>query len=153
MGWRIDPLHRVNIGAFAELMSLMHVESGFSRYALDIERAVYVILTLAETEQDAYVRELWRGDQLVGGLVGEIQQHPFVDMRQAVDHAFYVRPEHRVGTGAARLVRDFEKWARGRGADRLQLSAAAGIDNVGASRFLAAVGVPSYGAVHVKELR
>ncbi len=151
MLWEVRDLTDGDMYDFAELAEGMHAESCYSKYTLDIERTIYIILAMAD-EDTAYVRGLYRRGKLVGALIGEVTQHPWVDMRLAVEHAFYISPECRGSKGAGILIDDFIAWARRKAADRVQVTAAAKEDNANVSRFLEGMGLRQYGYAHMMEL-
>jgi GNAT superfamily N-acetyltransferase len=135
---------------FADLAQEMVDESTWRRYVFDLERTIYLVLTIGAAE-DGYARGFFNIDKLMGFFVGEVQRNPWFNLRQGVDHAFYVGRRYRHGPAAVDLLADFEQWARARGAARIQLTAAAMDDNTRASAFLAARGHKQYGYVHMKE--
>lgn len=139
------------MAAFAELAEGMHEESCYSKYALDIERTVYIVLTMSEDES-AYTRGLFRAGKLVGAMIGEITVHPWVDMRLAVEHAFYIAPKYRGSKGAVLMINNFIGWARRKAADRVQITAAAKEHNEIVSEFLEKMGLRKYGYAHMMEL-
>lgn len=51
------------------------------------------------------------GGEPVGMMGGFVTEHFFGHDRVASDYGLYVRPEHRGGSAAVRLVRAFEEWA------------------------------------------
>lgn len=52
---------------------------------------------------------------IVGMMGGFVIEHFFGRDRIAHDYVLYVKPEHRRGTAAVRLIREFEKWAKAQG--------------------------------------
>lgn len=49
--------------------------------------------------------------KIIGMMSGFVVEHFFGHDRVASDYVFYVRPEHRGGSAAVRLLRAFEAWA------------------------------------------
>jgi hypothetical protein len=54
--------------------------------------------------------------EVAGGIGGGINTEPMSGRTIAVESFWYVRKEHRVGTGPMRLVMLFQKWAKEKGA-------------------------------------
>jgi GNAT superfamily N-acetyltransferase len=63
-----------------------------------------------------YTEGVWNGEHLVGFMCGNLSETFLNDEVNAYDKGFYVVPEHRGGTIAVRLLRNFERWARSNGA-------------------------------------
>lgn len=91
--------------------------------------------------------EDFRGLALMG-----ISEHYFSTYKWATDFAFFVRPEHRGGTLAVRLLREAEKWAKENGASEITILHNTGINTDKASRFFNGFGYETKGHIFTKGL-
>jgi len=97
--------------AALQLGERMHREAG--RVGWNAERFLEVL-----QQPHAYAC-LYRdaAGQCIGGLVGYVyREAQGLGDLVAQDLGWYVDPEHRGGTAAVRMVRDFEAWAKSKGA-------------------------------------
>lgn len=53
--------------------------------------------------------------RIIGMMAGFVIEHFFGHDKIASEYVLYVKPEHRRGTAAVRLIRAFEKWALSQG--------------------------------------
>lgn len=67
--------------------------------------------------------------RIIGMMGGFVAEHFFGHDRIASDYVLYVKPEHRRGTAAVRLIRTFEKWAAEQGVRAIQPGVTTGVAN------------------------
>jgi GNAT superfamily N-acetyltransferase len=65
---------------------------------------------------------------LVGMMAGFVFEHFFGFDKIASDYVLYVSPAHRGGTLMVRLVKAFESWAIGLGADEIAVGVSTEVD-------------------------
>lgn len=66
-----------------------------------------------------------------GMLLANAQPHPFADTWFATETVWWIDPDARGGSGAARMLRYFEDWARGKGCSITVMAALAIAPHVG----------------------
>lgn len=70
---------------------------------------------------NAEIHALYKGEELIGGLGGMIVPD-LLDGRLCAHEMFwFMHPDHRVGTGAIRLLKHFEQWAQRHDASEVRM--------------------------------
>jgi len=92
------------------------------------------------------------GGGVVGMMAGSVAEHFFGFSLTAFDFALYVRPEHRGGSVAVRLVKAFEEWARAAGAEDIALGISTGVHADRTKQLYERLGYTVVGSTHVKRL-
>ena len=106
-----------DVATIAALGELMALESPrFSQYPYQTERAAQTLESLINAPMGCVVVALHDG-LMVGFLAAAAFPHYACDFLQASDLAFFIHPDYRGGTSAARLVRFYVRWATGIGAE------------------------------------
>jgi GNAT superfamily N-acetyltransferase len=103
--------------------------SAFKGVTLDeevLERHLKIAGTSANP--DRYLRLAVKEGRLLGGFYGCLQTVYFSRLMIAKDLGWFVYPEARGGPAAVLLLADFEQWARVKGAVKLIIGQAVGID-------------------------
>ena len=54
--------------------------------------------------------------KLVGAMLADVIRPWYSDHLMGVEHAIYIKPEHRSGIAAARMIKQWIEWCRRRGA-------------------------------------
>ncbi|HVV59676.1 MAG TPA: GNAT family N-acetyltransferase [Gaiellaceae bacterium] len=103
--------------------------------------------------QDHFAAMAEIGGELVGYLGGALGTYPFCDEILAHDLGFYVAPEHRRSSAAARLARAFVAWARHKGAREVQLAVSSGVDVERIGAFYERLGLNKVGGIYRASLR
>jgi len=80
------------------------------------------------------------GGHIIGLMAGSLVQPAFSLDLMASDFLLYVLPQHRGGTAAFSLVRNYVDWARRGGAKIISVGVTAGINNDAAIAFYRAMG-------------
>lgn len=70
---------------------------------------------------DAVILGLWHDDRLVGGFGAAITQNINSGVRLGNEYFLYVSLDYRHGSGALRLIRAFQAWARTQNARRCRM--------------------------------
>jgi GNAT superfamily N-acetyltransferase len=147
----LRPLTPNDVPQLLELAREMHRTGVYAAYPMDEARVEFILTRLIEVPDALTIGYEIKGE-LVGAFVGEVVQDLWVDVRVAVDHAFYVREADRGSRAGILLLRAFENWALENGADVLRPVVYAGIDNQAVSGVLQRMGYESAGTVHKKEV-
>lgn len=66
-----------------------------------------------------------------GVLLAAAQQHPFADVKYAMETVWWVDPDVRGGRTAVHMLRDYEEWARDQGCAFIQMAALATFPRAG----------------------
>lgn len=140
-----------DVGQVIDLLEVMHEESWLSKYPLNKGRTTYIITALAD-DPAAFTMGYVEGDRIVGILVGEVIQHPFLDLYTAEDHFLYIHPRWRGGTAAVRLINQFQIYAAAQGAHKVAIQVTAGINNERTGALLAKLGYSDVGQYMAKEI-
>jgi GNAT superfamily N-acetyltransferase len=125
-------------------------ESRYARYGI-VEAKIETLVN-ASLESDELVALLAvDGDDVPFGFLGGIvSHHYFADMKYATNLVVYVSPEARGSRAAIKLIREFERVAKERGADEIMLGVTAGFHAPRIEKFYNALGYQTVGALTVK---
>ncbi len=91
--------------------------------------------------------------KLIGMMGGFAVEHFFGHDKTASDYVLYVAPEHRRGTTAVRLIRQFEKWAVAQGVRTIIPGVTTGTNNEVASGLYAKLGYERNGYTLIKRVK
>ena len=137
-------LTELGVGAVAESPFL-------SRYNYDPERLFqkgYERLKKAPKQNCVLMAEL--DGNPVGFLWAQIGEHLFVDALSAQCLTFYVKPEHRSGFAAVKLLKSYQRWAELQGCDTIALHVTSGLRMDTTDRFLRRMGFAQVGGNYEK---
>jgi len=81
---------------------------------VDQEKAVDLVESLLEAE-DAVIFVADDDGESVGFIVGFLGEILFNKVKYSTELAWFVRPEHRGGTVALRLLKAYEEWGKSKG--------------------------------------
>lgn len=101
----------------AELLSDLHAITSFSSLDFTVEKVESGVASFINSGQ--FVRVIDNGN-IAGLFIGLIVPTWFGDDSIAVDIAWYVSPEKRGSISSIRLVKDFIKWAKYKGAKQFR---------------------------------
>ena len=93
------------------------------------------------------------GGKIIGMMGGFAVEHFFGHDKIASDYVLYVKPEHRRGTAAVRLIRTFEKWAVEQGAAAIHPGVTTGVANERVRDLYARLGYEPNGYTLVKRIK
>lgn len=97
--------------ALLELGRKMHAESPrFSKLEYSDAKAEQLFNVLL-SNPNGVVLIADDESQIIGMMAGFASEHFFSQQLFASDFVLFIEPEHRGGTAAMRLVKEFEKWA------------------------------------------
>jgi N-acetylglutamate synthase-like GNAT family acetyltransferase len=142
----IRPATTNDIPAMVALGRLMHEESIYAPYAFDGEKVSNLIAALITTRFGiALVEE--QGGVVIGGFIGVIQQHWFGSDTCASDFALFVDPAHRTGMTGLKLIKQYIKTAREKGADQIMLANSTGVEAERVAKLFESLGFKRRGYV------
>lgn len=111
------------------LGAAMHAESPFwGRFAFSEERLAETLYALLGTPRGfVWIAEV--GEEIVGALLGMVEQHWMSSDLMATELAFYVRSDVRGGLHGPRLLAAFVAWTDAVGARATFAGLSSGIDS------------------------
>ena len=120
---------RIVITAFAEryledamqVAREIHAASLYRAFPLDEAKLANQLQGASNLASDRYFRLAVRADRVLGGFYGCVHRVFFCDELMAKDLGWWVREDARGSAAAVRLLADFERWARGKGARKVGL--------------------------------
>jgi len=125
----------------------MHAESAYSFLPYDCDKVRRLILSYLEDAETRCGLVLEEDGRPVGMLAGYMTDYFFCDEKVACDYLVFIDRRYRGGTGAARLIHGFRRWAEARGARELCLGISTGVDRVAIGRFYEKLGFRRVGGV------
>lgn len=99
-----------------------------------------------------YTEGVWAEDGLIAFMAGQLSETYLNDEINAYEKGLFVVPEHRGGTIAVRLVRNFEAWARKSGAKNIWMGQSVGQNQQSTLHFFERLGYPCQGFITCKKL-
>lgn len=90
--------------------------------------------------------------EVIAGLFGTVLAIYFGADLVAKDLAIFVKKEWRLSRAAFLLVRDFEKWAKSRGASKVMLSQSTGVNVAATGKFYELMGYDIMGVMAWKSM-
>jgi len=142
----LRPAEVTDVDTMIALGRRMHAESPrFSLMNFDSDK-VRALMVNAIAD-DRYFLMIAENDErdLIGGFVGFMAQHWFSTDQTAHDIALFVDPDRRGSIVAARLVKSFIDWARGRGAKQINLGISTGVMVEKTAQLYRSLGLKQYG--------
>lgn len=134
-----------DIAGVLELGALIVLESPtFRGDAWSPSRAEHTI-RCSMGEGGAFVAVSASG-QVVGAVLGWVDDHHFTDTRVAGEYATMLLPEWRRGWAGVRLLRAWARWALEAGADRLVVAESSGIKSKRVRAMLVRLGLEPSGS-------
>lgn len=143
---------RADIPRLVELGAAMHAASRQRVLAYDATKvAGYFALSIECPRQYTCVVAT-HDDDLVGFLIGYLEEYVFARAKLAYDTVFWVEPAHRNGVAARGLIDAFERWAREQGAVELYLGISSGIAPDRTAKLYEHLGFTREGAIYRRAL-
>lgn len=130
----------------------MWQESSYSH--LDYDHEVLVDMSeiwIADPEWH-YASVAEKDGYIFGMYVGSITQYYFGKDLVAVDQLLFIDPSKRGGIAAMRLIKDFEQWARSRGAKEVRPAVSTGVNIDQTKKLYESLGFETVGYTFKKEL-
>ena len=144
----IRNLVTTDVPRLLRIAELMHAESLYSMYPLNLERTKYILEELIPQYQ-VYTVGVEVDGVLVGVFLGEVTTDLWAEVHVARDIILYMVPEYRGGGHGVRLLKGFRKWAEPL-SDVVVISVFAGIDNEKMSGLLTRLGYSDAGSLHLR---
>jgi GNAT superfamily N-acetyltransferase len=152
------PIRFATTADIAQLVQLGQQIHGQTRFkhqdynAAKVAESLHGLVTRGQGKYGVFVAE--NGErQVVGVLIGVMEQPIFSERYTASVVYFLVRPEARMGGWGVRLLRAFEQWAANRKACEITFGINSGGDADGVARFAERMGYRRIGSNHAKECR
>jgi|3_EtaG_2_1085321.scaffolds.fasta_scaffold01080_7 GNAT superfamily N-acetyltransferase len=144
----VRDLHIADTPRLLEIAELMHGESVYKAYPLNLHRTKFILEDLIHNE-GVYSVGVTVGGELVGVFLGEVSTDLWADVQVARDIVLYLVPEHRGGGHGVRLLKGFKKWAEPI-SNVVVISVFAGIDNEKMAALLGRMGYSDAGSLHIR---
>jgi hypothetical protein len=103
-------------------------------------------------EPNVFARGYFNDGTLSSFFIGEVCDHPFMDVKLAQDLFIYSVPNARGGMAVVKLTKQFVDWAKDQDAYVCKLEISAGINNTRATEFFGKLGFRSSGSLMLMEL-
>lgn len=140
-----------DIPALLQLGGRMHKRGRFKNYAMDPARAGYIFTDILG-KPGVFARSAWVLSSPIAMLFGEITQDISIDVYCARTILMYGEGGFAAASAMRKLVKDFEVWAKGEGADLVYLDISGGVDDYRSSQLFASMGFKQTGYPVLKEL-
>ncbi len=148
---RIEPYSERHARAVLALGLAMRDESEAHRDMPYDEAKVLAQFRASLTSPDYCAFVALRGEEPIGLFLGMALSIYFSSTRVARDMAFYVRKDARGGRAALLLIRAFEAWAKGTGAQVMFLAQATGVAMQRTAKFYEHLGYRVVGVTSIKK--
>lgn len=125
----------------------MHIAAGYKDFVWDKDK----FLAFLETP-NVYAALYSIGDEYVGGMVGFTAGQYFSTDLVAKDLGLFIEEYYRGGSGAIKLIKDFEKWAIEKGAKEIYLSQSTGLKIEATKKFYESLGYLTVGYITKRKL-
>lgn len=125
-------------------------EARYARYPFSADKARQIVHMAQDSDNIFVFVAVDADDRPVGFLAALITEHYFADMIYATNIALYVSPEARGSRAAFKLVREFERVARAKGAAEILLGVTSGVQAQRTVEFYNRLGFQTVGALTVK---
>jgi hypothetical protein len=135
-----------------EIARRIHEKSVYADMPLEEDRLV-AQLDAYGRNPDTYFRLAVRGDEVYGGFLGTVGWTFFCREKLARDMGWWVKPEKRGSVAAISLLRDFEAWARAKGARKAMIGQTGVIDIIKTTELFKHCGYKICGFNTVKDLQ
>lgn len=135
-----------DIPRMVELGRLMHDESPrFQKYQYLDDQVGDLIKWLIHDHKGLAIVADVADSGIIGGILAMSAPHFACAMMQACDLSFFMHPQHRGGTSAARLVASYRKWANSIGAEP-NMGISTGVQTERTGKLFAALGAKQSGS-------
>jgi GNAT superfamily N-acetyltransferase len=124
----------------------MHQESSFRDLSYSFQRVASLVARCIT--DDSFLGLIDEDkDGTVGIFIGHIVPFFFSDELISDDMVLYVKKEKRGGSTAFKFIREYEKWAKERGASQIQIGTSTGIDEDRTVKFFERLGYKKSGVL------
>lgn len=145
-------INREDAFQILELGKRMHEESGYRKVAFNPQKLWDLLDNTLKFPERRFIAYEKRDGVIVGGFLGQINEHYFSDELVATDLAMYVVPELRKSRVFYRMFKEFEAWAKAGGATSIFLGHTTGVDTEKAKPLFEKLGYQTIGYVFNKEI-
>lgn len=128
-----------DLDVLMDLAELMHQESPrYSRLSFNSDKVLALYVNLINT---GIVLVVEKDQQIVGGLAGFVAPHWFSDDLVASEFGVFLLPDHRGGTAVVRLIKEFIRWSKDKGAKMIQIGVSTGVRTEETAALYKAIGL------------
>jgi GNAT superfamily N-acetyltransferase len=150
---RVRPANASDLSMLMALGKEMYLESNYTSVEFNEDKLALVgtqclndpvwLVTVAEHSDG----------EILGMFVGYISQFIFSFDLVACDFVLYVKPEYRGSSAAVRLVMEYVRWAKDKGAKIINIGTTTGVATAETVRFYEGLGFAQVGAVFRMEVK
>ena len=118
-------------------------------------RKIYTIVSSSQnSDSNIFLRVCERNNKIIGFFVGSVSEYFFSDKLIAQDMVLVFHPNerHNISREIIRLIKDFEKWAKEKGATEVAIGITSGIAGEGYPKLLNRLGYDQVGILTKKEV-
>lgn len=126
----------------------MHQESRYRNMEFNLDKVAQFFTFIIESSDYLFLI-VEKNSQVVGGFIGYAMPTWFSDELAAGDFALYIYPEHRGGTAALRMVKQYLAWCESKGVppDNIDLGITTGVHTEKTKAFYEKLGFEMTGLV------
>lgn len=131
-----------DISALVEFGYLIHAESKFSSLSFDPDKVRQTLERIVEAENSTHCCFVATSadEQLIGVLIGCVEEYFFSRSLMAHSILIYVHPKWRGSSAALKFIHAFRSWATNRGALEICIGVASGVTIGRTDKFLRRLG-------------
>ena len=138
-----------DVSQLVRLGKLFWEESGYYNVPYDDDKVMMLgARCLMDEDRTTFVRFYEEDGEPIAMFVGAIRDYYFSGATFAEDLMMYVHPEHRGSIKAARLIKEFIKWAESRQVNDIELKLSAQITNETAGKLFERLGFERVGHIY-----
>ncbi len=140
-----------DIQEFVELSEAMHAESDSDDLPFSAKKMRQVAWDSMGSPRLLAAMAINNNAQLVGFLLARYEQPFFSDAMVTNEYAFFVHPEDRGSSAAAKLIKHYQLWGKALAAKKIFISANSGVKNNSVAKFYKRLGFSQQGYNFVME--
>lgn len=148
----IRPISITDTLAIVEMGESMHHESAYRHLDYRYDKCMDLCMFVMENPDAQLGIVAVEGAEIIGMFGGYVVPYFFGADLVAMDWLLYVKPEHRGGSAAVKLLRHYEAWAREKGAKQAVLGISTEIATDRTLQFYERMGFRRIGHALRKEL-
>ena len=138
-----------DVPAIVALGTTMAEETG---HFLHVERSNFILREIIPSA-NVFAQGRVEDGRCSAMFIGEIAEHPLINLVFAQEICIYTHPDCRGGTMAARLIKNFTAWAREKNVDYIKVEVTAGVDDERSTRLFEKFGYDRVGFLAVQGVR
>lgn len=116
-----------DVAFMAHVGNEMHQESQFNKYEYDESKVQDILHYLIDAPRSILLVAVDDADEPFGAFAGDMIQHFFGPCWQAFDIFTFVRPDKRGGIAAFKLLQEYVRQAKEKGADEIYIANSTGV--------------------------